>query len=90
MWLDEVEDLQVNRLVHRLSSGHTFTTEDFRGGDKSFRIRGKQHENAFLPPENKPEVVPIIKRNLRLRKHAAVVVKDLTSSEHNEPEVPHQ
>ena len=66
MWVDEVEDLQVNRLVHRLSSGHTFTTEDFRGGDKSFRTRGKQPENAPLPPEDKPEVEPIIHRNLWL------------------------
>ena len=90
MWVDEVEDLQVNRLVHRLSSGHTFTTEDFRGGEKSFRGRGKQPENAPLPPEDKPEVVPIIQRNLRPRKPAAVVVEDVTSSEHNEPEVPHQ
>ncbi|KAF3577899.1 hypothetical protein DY000_02031787 [Brassica cretica] len=90
MWLDEVEDLQVNRLVHRLSSGHTFNTEDFRGGDKSFRGRGKQPENAPLPPEDKPEVVPIIQRNLHPRKPMAVVVEDLTSSEHNEPEIPHQ
>ncbi|KAH0859536.1 hypothetical protein HID58_087797, partial [Brassica napus] len=77
--LDEVEDLQVTRLVHCFSSGHTFTTEDFRGGEKSFRIRGKQHRNAPVPPEDKPEVVPIIQRNLRLRKPAAVVVEDLTS-----------
>ncbi|CAN6831882.1 unnamed protein product [Brassica oleracea] len=90
MWLYEVEDLQVNRLVHRLSSGHTSTTEDFRGGEKSFRGRGKQSENAPLPPEDKPEVVPIFQRNLGPRKLAAVVVEDVTSFEHNEPEVPHQ
>ncbi|KAF3576522.1 hypothetical protein DY000_02030391 [Brassica cretica] len=90
MWLDEVEDLQVDRLVHHLSSGHTFTTEDFRGGEKSFRGRGKQPENAPIPPKDKPEVVPIIQRNLRLCKPAAVVVEDVTSSEHNKPEVPHQ
>ncbi|KAH0878578.1 hypothetical protein HID58_065972, partial [Brassica napus] len=59
LWLDEVEDLQVTRLVHRLSSGHTFTTEDAR-------TRGKQPENAPLPPEDKPEVEPIIHRNLWL------------------------
>nr|VDC97131.1 unnamed protein product [Brassica oleracea] len=69
MWLDEVEDLQVNRLVHRLR---------------------KQPENAPLPPEEKPEVVPIIQRNLRPRKPAVVVVEDVTSSEHNELEVPNQ
>uniref|UniRef100_A0A0D3BU76 DUF1985 domain-containing protein n=1 Tax=Brassica oleracea var. oleracea TaxID=109376 RepID=A0A0D3BU76_BRAOL len=90
MWVDEVEDLQVNRLVHRLSSGHTFTTKDFRGEDKSFRGRGKQPENTLLTPEDKPEVVPIIQRNLRPRKPAAVVVEDVKSSEHNDPEVPHQ
>ncbi|KAF2605442.1 hypothetical protein F2Q70_00025596 [Brassica cretica] len=90
IWLDEVEDLQVDRLVHRLSSGHTFTTDDFRGGEKSFRGRGKQPENAPIPPKDKSEVVPIIQGNLRPRKPAAVVVEDVTSSEHNKPEVPHQ
>ncbi|KAH0910865.1 hypothetical protein HID58_034186, partial [Brassica napus] len=72
------------------SSKKQRATCDFRGGDKSFRGRGKQPENAPPPPEDKPELVPIIQRNLRPRKPAAVVVEDLTTSEHNEPEVPHQ
>ncbi|KAL0666446.1 hypothetical protein Bca4012_029150 [Brassica carinata] len=71
MWLYEVEDLQVNRLVHRLSSGHTSATEDFRGAEKSFRGRGKQPENAPLPPEDKPKVVPIFQRNLELLQNMA-------------------
>ncbi|KAH0872395.1 hypothetical protein HID58_069757, partial [Brassica napus] len=90
LWLDEVKDWQVTHLVHLLSSGHTFTTEDFRGRDKSFRTQGKQPENAPLQKEDQPEVIPIIQHNLQPRKPAAVVVEDLTSSEHNEPEVPHQ
>ncbi|CAH8324176.1 unnamed protein product [Eruca vesicaria subsp. sativa] len=36
-----------------LTSGHTFASEDFIGGDKSFRARGKQPENAPLPLEVK-------------------------------------
>ncbi|KAH0893360.1 hypothetical protein HID58_055789, partial [Brassica napus] len=54
------------------------------------RLARKQPENAPLPPEEKPEVVPIIQRNLRPRKPAVVVVEDVTSSEHNELEVPNQ
>ncbi|KAF3555451.1 hypothetical protein F2Q69_00012225 [Brassica cretica] len=50
------------------------------------RLARKQPENAPLPPEYKFEVVPIIQRNLHPRKPTAVVVEDLTSSEHNEPE----
>ncbi|CAN6823415.1 unnamed protein product, partial [Brassica oleracea] len=57
---------------------------------KANRYPGKQPENAPLPPEEKPEVVPIIQRNLRPRKPAVVVVEDVTSSEHNELEVPNQ
>ncbi|KAF2574021.1 hypothetical protein F2Q70_00005040 [Brassica cretica] len=76
---DVTEHFSLILEAERHLSGHTFTTEDFRGGEKSFCIRGKQHGNAPVPPEDKPEVVPIIQRNLRLRKPAAVVVEDLTS-----------
>ncbi|CAN6905515.1 unnamed protein product [Brassica oleracea] len=47
-WLDEVEDPKVTRLVDHIRSGHTFRTEDFEGGDRSF---GK--DNAI--PEGKPQ-----------------------------------
>ncbi|KAL0667342.1 hypothetical protein Bca4012_030046 [Brassica carinata] len=80
-WLDEVEDPKVTRLVDHIRSGHTFRTEDFEGGDRSF---GK--DNAI--PEGKPQGVPLIQRTLRPRKRAAVVIEDLTTPEHNEPDVP--
>ncbi|KAH0903710.1 hypothetical protein HID58_043213, partial [Brassica napus] len=80
-WLDEVEDPKVTRLVDHICSGHTFRTEDFEGGDRSF---GK--DNAI--PEGKPQGVPLIQRTLRPRKRAAVVIEDLTTPEHNEPDVP--
>ncbi|XP_048619889.1 uncharacterized protein LOC106428019 [Brassica napus] len=79
--LDEVEDPKVTRLVDHIRSGHTFRTEDFEGGDRSF---GK--DNAI--PEGKPQGVPLIQRSLRPRKRAAVVIEDLTTPEHNEPDVP--
>ncbi|CAN6924654.1 unnamed protein product [Brassica oleracea] len=47
-WLDEVEDPKVTRLVDHIRFGHTFRTEDFEGGDRSF---GK--DNAI--PEGKPQ-----------------------------------
>ncbi|CAN6869045.1 unnamed protein product [Brassica oleracea] len=80
-WLDEVEDPKVTRLVDLIRSGHTFRTEDFVGGDRSF---GK--DNAI--PEGKPQGVPLIQRTLRPRKRAAVVIEDLMTPEHNEPDVP--
>ncbi|CAF1755690.1 unnamed protein product [Brassica oleracea var. botrytis] len=80
-WLDEVEDPKVTRLVDHIRSGHTFRTEDFEGGDRSF---GK--DNAI--PEGKPQGVPLIQRTLRPRKRAAVVIEDLKTPEHNEPDVP--
>ncbi|KAL0722481.1 hypothetical protein Bca4012_037080 [Brassica carinata] len=80
-WLDEVEDTKVTRLVDHICLGHTFRTEDFEGGDRSF---GK--DNAT--PEGKPQGVPLVQRNLRPRKRAAVVIEDLTTPEHNEPDVP--
>lgn len=79
--MDEVEDPKVTRLVDHIRSGHTFRTEDFEGGDRSF---GK--DNAI--PEGKPQGVPLIQRTLRPRKRAAVVIEDLTTPEHNEPDVP--
>uniref|UniRef100_A0A0D3AAS6 Ubiquitin-like protease family profile domain-containing protein n=1 Tax=Brassica oleracea var. oleracea TaxID=109376 RepID=A0A0D3AAS6_BRAOL len=79
-WLDEVEDPKVTRLVDHIRSGHTFRTEDFEGGDRSF---GK--DNAI--PEGKPQGVPLIQRTLRPRKCAAVVIEDLTTPEYNEPDV---
>jgi len=79
--LDEVEDPKVTRLVDLIRSGHTFRTGDFEGGDRSF---GK--DNAI--PEGKPQGVPLIQRTLRPRKRAAVVIEDLTTPEHNEPDVP--
>ncbi|CDY52109.1 BnaCnng22020D [Brassica napus] len=80
-WLDEVEDPKVTRLVDHIRSVHTFRTEDFVGGDMSF---GK--DNAI--PEGKPQGVPLIQRTLRPRKRVAVVIEDLTTPEHNEPDVP--
>ncbi|CAN6871956.1 unnamed protein product [Brassica oleracea] len=80
-WLDEVEDPKVTRLVDHIRSVHTFRTEDFEGGDMSF---GK--DNAI--PEGKPQGVPLIQRTLRPRKRVAVVIEDLTTPEHNEPDVP--
>ncbi|KAH0882680.1 hypothetical protein HID58_058776 [Brassica napus] len=77
MWLDEVEDLQVDRLISEVERS-------------LFVVEGNNPKNTPLPPEEKPEVVPIIQRNLRPRKPAAIVVEDVTSSEHNKPEVPHQ
>ncbi|KAG2266716.1 hypothetical protein Bca52824_073795 [Brassica carinata] len=43
-------------------------------------------DNAI--PEGKPQGVPFIQRSLRPRKRAAVVIEDLTTPEHNEPDVP--
>lgn len=80
-WLDEVEDTNVTRLVDHIRSGHTFRTEDFEGGDMSF---GK--DNAT--PEGKPQGVPLRQRTLRPRKRATVVIEDLTTPEHNKPDVP--
>ncbi|CAF1811643.1 unnamed protein product, partial [Brassica napus] len=60
------------------------------GSGRPTYSQGNNPKNTPLPPEEKPEVVPIIQRNLRPRKPAAIVVEDVTSSEHNKPEVPHQ
>ncbi|KAF3513999.1 hypothetical protein F2Q69_00007656 [Brassica cretica] len=88
--LEAEPDITVHFSLIPVAERHMWSDEISEVERSLFRGRGKQPENAPLPPEDKPEVVPIIQRNLRPRKPAAVVVEDVTSSEHNEPEVPHQ
>ncbi|CAN6906945.1 unnamed protein product [Brassica oleracea] len=65
-----------------------YKTHTFCGaGLVSFsRDRGPLQCNS----EDKSEGAPILHRNLRPRKCVAVVIEDLTTSEHNEPDVPPQ
>nr|VDC96091.1 unnamed protein product [Brassica rapa] len=39
MWLEEVGDDRVTRLVEMMRSGKTFIPEDFPGGDRSFALK---------------------------------------------------
>ncbi|KAF3527271.1 hypothetical protein DY000_02041517 [Brassica cretica] len=50
-WLDEVEDPKVTRLVDHIRSGHTFRTEDFEGGDRSFDLTTPEYNEPDVPPE---------------------------------------
>ncbi|KAF3586441.1 hypothetical protein F2Q69_00029956 [Brassica cretica] len=79
-WLDEVENDRVTRLVKLMRSRHQFKPSDFPGGDMSFALAAPTKNNTPRLPE-KPDARPVHQRSLRHRKPAAIIIKDVSSSE---------
>ncbi|KAL0655968.1 hypothetical protein Bca4012_076552 [Brassica carinata] len=91
MWLEEVEDDRVTRLVEMMRSEKTFKPEDCPGGDRSFSPKTEEKKTGGrLLKDEKPGGGTVHQRNLRPRKPVVVNCKDESSSGDGGPEGPPQ
>ena len=91
MWLEEVEDDRVTRLVEMMRSEKTFKPEDCPGGDRSFSPKTEEKKTGGrLLKDEKPGGGTVHRRNLRPRKPVVVNCKDESSSGDGGPEGPPQ
>ncbi|KAF3595935.1 hypothetical protein DY000_02022720 [Brassica cretica] len=96
MWLEEVEDDRVTRLVEMMRSGKTFKPEDCPGGDRSISPKTEEKKTeekktgGRLLKDEKTGGGTVHRRNLRPRKPVVVNCKDESSSGDGGPEGPPQ
>ncbi|KAG2256097.1 hypothetical protein Bca52824_075391 [Brassica carinata] len=91
MWMEEVEDDRVTRLVEMMRSGKTFKPEDFPGGDRSFAPKTEEKKTGGrVLKDEKPGGGTVHRWNLCPCKPVVVNCKNESSSGDGGPEGPPQ